>query len=279
MPRMPSIELKNVQSVSLLAGTKICDARCPFCVAELTPTHGLSNREVEIPIPRLRDILEYGRQGNAKTLMITGKGEPTLFPEHITKFLEETREFEEKTGFKFQKKELQSNGIRVAHYPEKYHAYLDRWKTLGLQTFIVSIVHYDPEENRKNYVPYLNSYIDLDKTVQTLHQHGLAVRLGCIAYNGGIDSREKLVKLINLTMRIGADELTVRSVATSDTTQSAGVHQWIKEHELTPEQHNDMYQFLEQEGLILTRYPFGGTIYRLGSGTSGKVIENTRFLS
>jgi molybdenum cofactor biosynthesis enzyme MoaA len=276
---MTNIEVKNVQSVSLLAATKQCDARCPFCVAEMTPLHGLTTKEVPIPLDRLLKTLEYARLGNAQALMITSKGEPTLFPEHISLFLNEAKKFEEKTGFCFRKKELQSNGIRVATYPQKYDAYLRKWRELGLDTYIVSIVHYDPEINRQTYLPYRSSYIDLGALTYQLHQYGFKVRLGCIAYNGGIDSSEKLANLIEFTRRIGADELTVRPVAKPDKSRNSEVYEWVAEHELTPAQFTDMHDFLEKNGRILMQYPFGGTIYRLGDGTTSQDVCLTNALT
>lgn len=254
----------RVQTLSVLAGTEACNARCPFCVSKMTPPHDLGLREPVISWERLGESLEYARLGNTDTMMITGKGEPTLFPDHVTKFLKVVADFETRTGFSFKKKELQSNGIPAATKPEKYGPYLKEWAALGLDTYIISIVHFDPEENRKVYVPYSSSYIDLESLVQQLHENNLSVRLACIMFNGGIDNREKLAQLIDFSRRIGAEELTVRPVTRPDNSRNQDVSDWIAEHQLTDEQYDDMRNYLLEVGTVQKEYAFGGIISDVG---------------
>lgn len=250
----------TIQTLSLLAGSEACNARCPFCVSKMTPEHGLGIKEPEISWERLRQALEYARIGNTDTMMITGKGEPTLFPEHVTRLLTAVTEYEKETGFRFKKKELQSNGIYIENKPEKYEPFLKKWADLGLNTYIISIVHYDPEINRQIYVPYSSSYIDLASLTNRLHQNNLRVRLSCIMFNGGIDNREKFANLINFTHRIGADELTARPVTKPDISRNQDVTGWITEHQLTDGEFQDISTFLDEVGLVRQRYPFGGII-------------------
>ena len=136
-----SIEGEKIQTFSIVAGTKACNARCPFCVSKMTPEQGIDLKPEKINKKRFAKSYNYAVQGKAETAMITGKGEPVLFPEHISIYLNSMLGLAKKTGYKIPIKELQTNGITIAE--GRVDDYLHLWRAANLYTIAVSIVHFD----------------------------------------------------------------------------------------------------------------------------------------
>ena len=88
----------KIQTLSLVAGTEACDARCPFCVSKMTPTHELGMREKAINELAFNEVCRQAFEGKVNTVMITGKGEPTLFPEQLSWYLAHLSRLENQHG-------------------------------------------------------------------------------------------------------------------------------------------------------------------------------------
>ena len=76
------------QTLSVVAGTQHCDASCPFCVSGMTGLDLAGSKPEAVNIRNMRKTLLISSQANIQTAIITGKGEPTLFPPQITHYLE-----------------------------------------------------------------------------------------------------------------------------------------------------------------------------------------------
>ena len=98
----------KIQTFSIIAGSEACNAHCPFCISKMTPPQGVTLKTPAVNWRNFRIGAQFAKQYGVTTTMITGKGEPTLFPEQITKYLEELR------CFNFPFLELQTNGILLA---------------------------------------------------------------------------------------------------------------------------------------------------------------------
>ena len=77
----------KIQTFSILAGSEACNARCPFCISKMTPPSGVELKEPKVNWRNFRKACLLAKQSGVTTAMFTGKGEPTLFPKQITKFL------------------------------------------------------------------------------------------------------------------------------------------------------------------------------------------------
>ena len=247
----------KVQTFSILAGSAACNARCPFCVSKMTPPRGIKLKEPGVNWERFRKAAQYAVESGAQTAMLTGKGEPTLFPEQITQYLDAMREFN------FGSIELQTNGIPLAERREKYERHLQDWHDRGLDLVAVSIVHYDPERNRQIYLPYKKSYIDLPQLIQHLHddRRRFAVRLSCVALDTFIDSAGQLEELMKFARRNGVEQLTVRPVNKTDVVDDPKIAEWIKQYHLKDEQVDAMRNYLSRRGRPVLELPFGATVY------------------
>jgi len=137
----------KITTFSIVSGGSACNARCPFCVARMTPDNGVGTKEPEVNWRNFRKACLLARQSNVTTVLVTGKGEPTLFPNQITSYLERLQEFE------FPMIEMQTNGICIAD-GKVTEEHLQRWYDLGMTTIAISIVSYDPAKNHQIYLPY-----------------------------------------------------------------------------------------------------------------------------
>ncbi len=243
------------KTFSVVAGSEVCNARCPFCVSKMTPPNGLEAREPDVNWRNFNIAARLAKQSGVDTVMITGKGEPTLFPEQISKYLDALLRFE------FPFIELQTNGIQIAENRAKYDDYLRAWFEKGLAMPAISIVHYEPEKNRQIYLPYREKYIDLPELIGYFHEVGLSVRLACIALDGFIDKAEELEKLIGFARENRVEQLTIRPVNKPEKTRNLKVYDWAERNLLKPSQLEDISKYLDRSGVRVLELPHGGTVY------------------
>lgn len=271
---MPSsVELGKVQTLSIIAGSQACDARCAYCVSKMTTDEGMAQKPEKINVNRLKRAFEYATGGQTETAMITGKGEPVLFPDHITEYLNYLLKFEKSTGHKIHEKELQTNGIRIAE--GAVDNLLNIWRAANLQTIAVSIVHYDPNVNREIFVPYRKNYIELPALITKLHEADFSVRLACVLIKGGIDNSRKLIGLIQFAKDHGVEQLTIRSVNKPLDARNLEVAKWVDEHKLDPGQLEDINTYLSENGTVVKTFPFGGTVYSIFNVRHQNVCSTT----
>lgn len=247
----------RIQTFSILAGSEACNARCPFCISKMTPPLGVQLKEPIVNWRNFKIACRLALRCGVTTAMFTGKGEPTLFPELITKFLHALSEFQ------FPMIELQTNGILFAERAEEYSTHLDTWHDLGMTTIAISIVHYLPEKNRLVYLPHKKEYIDLPLLIQMLHDHRLSVRLACVMANGFIASREDLQDLVSFAREHQVEQLTIRPVNRPASSRNEEAYNWTSQHYLPPEQLDGVRQFLEVNGALLMTLVHGARVYDL----------------
>jgi molybdenum cofactor biosynthesis enzyme MoaA len=247
----------RIQTFSILAGSEACNARCPFCISKMTPPLGVELEEPKVNWRNFRIACRLAQRCGVTTAMLTGKGEPTLFPQQITKYLQALAEF------RFPLVELQSNGIILGEQADSYAGHLREWYELGLTTMALSIVHYLPERNRAIYLPHRETYIDLPDLIGTLHGVGFSVRLACIAAAGFIDGRQRLQELIAFAQAHGVEQLTLRPVNRPSRCRNTEALRWTDRHALRPEQLDDILDFLETEGALLMTLVHGARVYDL----------------
>ncbi len=187
--------------------------------------------------------------------MITGKGEPTLFPDQVTRYLEELERFD------FPLVEIQSNGIPTADRKPVTKEHLRTWYEKGLNTIAISIVHYKPEKNREVYLPYRQSYIDLPELIRYLHSERFSVRLACVMADGFIDSAEEVQNLINFAKENGVEQLTARPVNKPEDSRDPVAYKWAEEHHLKEYQKEGIRNYVDVNGHKLMELPHGATVY------------------
>lgn len=244
----------NFETLSILTGTEACNARCPFCVAQLSPVfEGVEDKKIHWR--NFHKAAQLARDARVSTVIITSYGEPTLFPEEISAYLTALK------PYNFPIVEMQTNAVVFDLFKERYSDYLKQWYDMGLDIICISVVHYDEEANRACYTPRKNKYINLERVIHELREIGFSVRLNCTLAKGWIDSSTHLQQLIEFAKSLGAFQLTVRPVNTPHDVRNKKVSQWVETHLLEKQQTEELNQYLKDNGVVLLIKPYGAIVY------------------
>jgi len=250
------------QTMSLLAGTSVCQASCPFCVARMTGDN-YKTPPVDIHGRNLVKAINLASQGQVTSVIITGKGEPTLYPQHIDYYM---KHLDHHASFPFI--ELQTNaevlgkefyGLRGTSLTPQDK--LKEWYQKGMTTIMISNVGYDMDVNRRIYFPKRKDHIDIPRTVNTIHEAGLIVRYTTVGIKGGIDSPEELEKLLDFTSSLGIEQVTWRPVAVPSKPEDTEAGQWVQGNHLTAEEIDKIHSYVHLGGTPLYSLVHGATVY------------------
>jgi len=215
----------KIQTMSIVCGTTACNARCPFCVSKMTPASDFVGEYDQPNWYNFNKACQLARIGGATTVLITGKGEPTLYPGLIVSYLHQLKD---NGGFPFV--ELQTNGIRLM--TDYDVSSLRDLHSLGLTTICLSAVHY---ESRRNREIYSSEYPSLTEVVPKLHDAGFTVRLSIMMMKGYIEKWEGLVSTVQFCKENKIEQLTMRPITRPHNCESR-VAKYVDEHKPTHEQ-------------------------------------------
>lgn len=244
------------QTLSVVAGTKHCDASCKFCVSGMTGLDLAGVKPQEINSRNLHKTLQIANMSKVATCIITGKGEPTLFPDQVTQYLVYFKHM-------FPFVELQTNGVRIAR-DKVSMAILNDWYALGLTTILISNVGYDAELNRQTYTPQSDEYINHEELIKKLHDIGFMVRMTCVGIKGGIDSAEEFKKYMDYCDFIGADQVTWRPVNkpdSRDNSESTEIYDWTVSNSVTEIEAREVRDWVSRHGVLIRKLSHGGAVY------------------
>ena len=243
----------KIQTFTIVVGTAACNAKCPYCISKMTPKQGVNLKEQEINWHNFDKACRLSQIYNVSTVLFTGKGEPTLYPDQVTDFLKHMKKFD------FPIIEIQSNGLFMKDFA-KYKEYLEEWHNLGLNTIAISIVHYKDNRNKEIYT--LDSeYPSLEETIKKLHNLGFSIRLSVIMVKGYIDSIEEVKNLIEFSKKCDVEQLTLRSVKTPDKTEDKSVYEWTRSHTPNQDSINKIAEFIDKNAKKLMTLEHGATVY------------------
>jgi len=245
----------RIQTFTIVAGSEACNAHCPYCVSRMTPGYDLGSRLREVNWRNFRIGCQFAKDSGVSTVLITGKGEPTLFPEQLTAFLKHLQPF----AFPFI--EIQTNGIAIAKGQPVTERHLREWHELGLTLIALSIVHWRSERNKEIYQPDAAEYYALPALIESLHKAGFAIRLSCMMARGYVDSLQGVDELARFARDNGVEQLTVRSIDKPQKSADDAVARWVGEHELPPETIAQMREFLDAKAARLMELMHGAVVY------------------
>lgn len=255
----------------IVAGSLACNARCPWCVAGMTPKNDVSDSKApEIDVDSFQRACRIAQLNNLDTARITSKGEPTIFPDQITQYLELVKPYD------FPFIEIQTNGILIARRKpasdEDFAAgkckgvvdqHLKKWRALGLTHICISVVSFDPERNRLVYMPREKAYIDLPKLIGDLHGFGFNVRLTVIMQKGDIDSAAQLEKMLAFARENQVEQMTALPVNKPSSSRDGALYDAAVKAALSDEQLRDIHAYAAR-GQVLSTLPWGAKIYDVG---------------
>jgi molybdenum cofactor biosynthesis enzyme MoaA len=260
----------QISTMSVVVGSAACNARCPFCVSKMTPANGVTIKADQIDYGNWHAACRLAQVAGVTTVLITGKGEPTLFPAQVTEVLTKLKPYD------FPIIEMQTNGIPLTkdtiarsdnRMPEVLlptEEVLRRWYDLGLRTIAISNVGYNPAKNHEIYLPYKDEYIDLAALIARLHKIGFGVRLATVLIKGGVDSPEAVDKLLEYAREHKVEQLKLCPV-----TKPGEAHNeegnvalgWIKENYVTPEQLLKITQWVQSNGHFVRDLGHNAKVY------------------
>lgn len=244
----------KIQTFSIVAGTEACNARCPFCVSKMTVPNGVVLKPIPINFQRFEIACKLAEKWGATTAMLTGKGEPTLFPEQVQAYLGAM-------NGRFPIVELQTNGLWLAEDNPKVNHFLTEWKKCGLEMIAISVVHYTPEKNRQIYTPYKKDYIDLVALINKLHKFGYSVRISTILTRGYIDSIAEVKNMIDFCKRHKVEQLKFNPVTVPTVSRDDEAADWTRTHVLSEWGLEKIKEHLRAKGTKLMELLHGGVIY------------------
>lgn len=246
----------RIFTFSAVVGTSACDASCPFCVSKTTGFKELPKR-TNFNAMRLRKAARLAQMRGATTLLLTGKGEPTLYPDDITAYLQTVEQFN------FPIIELQTNALQIGQIASSHKVrgplnfnHLMSWLSLGLNTIAISVVDVDMVNNAK---VYSEQYINLATTVRYLHDIGYSVRLCVMMQKGMIDSPKRLSEVISWCREHAVEQLTVRPIRRPEVgaTGSQEYMSYIKQYGLEEEQVANIREWVKKAGKHILTIAFG----------------------
>lgn len=214
-------------------------------------------KEPAINWDRFHRSCQLAKESGTHTVMLTGNGEPTLFPRSIGQYLEAL------APYRFDNVELQTNGIAIAEGKLVKAEDLCEWAQAGLKLVAISVVHYLPEKNHQVFTPHRRDYIDLPKAIALIKDAGIAVRLTCILAKGFIDSIDELTKFLAFARQNRVDQLTLTPVNKPEESRDDAAYRWTEAHHLTRNQVEEFENFLNFHGTLQRTMPHGAKVYEL----------------
>lgn len=235
-----------------IGGTK-CNAACPGCVARMTG----ASRPAKNPCYRnLKKACQMATTAGALTILFTGKGEPTLYPDLITRCLKELERIAPYIGkasffrtprwftsglnlimggripeydrLPFPFADLQTNGIELINMEKK----LRQWHRMGLSLVCLSISHWNDAKNKE--LMRASELLDIWGTVQYLHSINYSVRINVTAQEDGIENMNDVEEVVELCRTYDVEQLTIRDLTTpsDEETTNKKVTKWVKDHQV-----------------------------------------------
>jgi len=240
------------QTFSIVVGTRACNAHCPFCISKQT---GLFGTPIKVNWRNFHIACNLAQKANTTTVLLTGKGEPTLYPDHVTDTLKELRDYN------FPLIEMQTNGIKMAEASSGMDSKLVEWYKLGLTTIALSVVHWDSEFNRRVYDPKSHTYYDLGALISKLHKIGFSVRVCVMLLKGYVDTPSQVSKMIDFASVNDVEQLTFRNIHAIEVTDNPAVTQWTRDHSLSKAEFAEIAKGIQGTGTLIQHLMHGMDVY------------------
>lgn len=255
----------KIQTFSVVVGGDACNAKCPYCVSKLTGSkNGLTEEQKPMEINRrnFNIACNFAKQSGVSTVLLTGKGEPLLYYNHISRYFEML----EKWQFPFI--ELQTNGI-LLHNPTTDTLISDHllkdWYAAGLTTISLSCVHYLPALNLEIF----GEDIHLLSNIAKLHDLGFSVRISCVGIAGMIDDTDTVLAFVEWCRLHDVEQFTWRpatNIPEKDTVKNPvkrGIYDWITLNEVDESNEIEIQMWFDnpENATLLLELAHGARVY------------------
>lgn len=231
----------SVPTLNVSVGNRACNSSCKFCVSKVTPSHfneELFFRNLDLGISVAKNSFL------TNTVLITGKGEPTLHFDICRSVIKKARE----NGLI---SELQTNGFSLHGWE------IQRLLDSGLNTLSISRVAFDNIENQKIM---RGDGIFLKDIIKMFTDGGGNVRLSFVALNGYNDTFEKIIKTCERAYESGASQVTFRRMGMPQTLTNESnkeIFDFAKENEIKISDWNAIIERVDGDYDLMRMYDWG----------------------
>ena len=246
-----------ISTYTIIAGNMKCPNNCPVCISKMTPSHGIGYDDVKFNWPKFGKANQIAVMRGARNVLITGKGEPTLYPDMITTILNDLPKG------KFERIELQTEGSNIAKNISD--DMLRRWYGWGLDLIAISIYHYVDIHNSRGFGHHASSepVYNLSALITRLNALGFLVRISCLLRLGYIDDSTTVRKLIAFCRGHDVFQLTLRTADVPKNPLNNDVAHYIKVHKLEAHNMKAIKELITQEGEFCYSLPHGVSVYEI----------------
>lgn len=251
--------MKKALTFTMIAGSRACTNDCPICISKMTPAGSIGSTEPEVDWTCFGKAVNIALNHGAENALITGKGEPLMFPAQVTKYLHQLE------GKSFDRREIQTEGSLLMHGGRLYDEFLKVWKDLGLDVIAPSIYHYDSGRNKEMFRPRSGRILDLPRLIEKINSNGFRTRLSCALLDGFIDSAEEVGKLIEFARANGVFQLTLRKVDAPRDPIDKETAAFVRSHAIGygDERYRQICSLLDREGRVCDVLPHGAKVYEI----------------
>ena len=257
--------MKHAITFTINVGTSACPNHCLICVSEMTGKYDFDT--IDVNWTAFKRCVQIAVNYRSENVLLTGKGEPLLFPGQITKYLH----ILDKHRKYFTRFEMQTSGDGLEHCQK----YLKAWKRLGLDLIALSAYHYDDKLNDEIFRPVAghlsadgailpsNKRMPLDGKIGIIQAAGFMVRLSFVLIRGYIDSVEEVKSALRFARERGVFQTTFRELGMPRDPKNAAVASFVQDHLLDTDQVQSIKEYFDTNGHACDKLPFGGTVYEI----------------
>lgn len=247
--------MKEFSTFTVVCGTMECPNNCPICISKMTSSHKLGNKLWPFKREKFIRAAKIAYRHGAANMLITGKGEPTLYPDRIIDYLRAAQDIG------FDRIELQTEGCLMAGLTVEN---LENWKAAGLDLVALSIYHHQSDKNARVFQPPPSARIgDLLHTTFKLDHAGLETRLSCVMLKDYINDVNDVAYLIARAKQLKVMQLTLRQADVPYESNSMKVAQYIWENRLTEMEFGKIRDWLQENGHLCDVHPYGAEVYEV----------------
>ncbi|MDZ5648563.1 radical SAM protein [Nitrospirillum sp. BR 11828] len=256
--RFTSFSALRPRSLSFLPVARGCQAACPFCFSEASISADQPGGKPDWPL--IDRWIEHAWHSGAERAVITGGGEPTLWPQPSL------RELVTRCRRRFGTVVLITNGLRWARMDQRMAAdELTAVHKAGLNVLAVSRHHWDEAAN----ATLMGVETATPALLEAMGAHrgtlaGLRLRLVCVLQQGGVASVSDIDAYVRWAVAGGVDEVCFKELYVSTSVESVhhshDVNRWSEAHQAPLSLVHDWAQ--GRGWPVALRLPWGAPVYQ-----------------
>jgi len=254
----------KTQSLSVVVPTKGCINNCPFCISKMHSNDYSENKFRNFA--GIEKRLQYAKNNNINTLVLTGTGEPLQNKEFISDLY--CSIYQINYNNTFPNMEIQTTGVFLSEYEEFYsedgnnnnlrkeYTNLNFLQGINVNTISLSVCDIFDSNNNWNIMKTPKKLrTNLDDLCKLIKDYGFNLRLSINllnVYNEFIPE-----EIFERCKELSADQVTFRELYSYDSGKES---KWVLDNSCSYEAKQEIKKYI-QEFDPLYMLPFGATVY------------------